>query len=328
MGINYEKFKDALYSNTITGWMNQDEFDIWIRCFDEYVTSLHIPKPVILFLDGHSSHLGVEASKYCRDNDIILYCFLANATHILQPFNVGIFSPWKDSWASAVLSWQICNIGDAIMKQNFNVILEMAWRNTTSNENGKAVKLAANAFCKTGIYPFDVSKVDYLCTLTGKQKQNDAKQAYFAMMRKQEPKKADEVGKLKEVPATPLGEVLATPLGEVLATSQAEVLATPQAEVLATPQAEVLATPQAEVLATPQAEVLATPQAKQEPVPSTSRMDPVQMTPSTSRMELVPVTPQVPKSIFGSTPSSSRRPRDENYVTPHMVKLRVPEQRS
>ena len=245
---------------------------------------------------------------------------MANATHILQPFDVGIFSLLKDSWASAVLSWQICNIGDAITKQNFNVILKMAWWNTTSNENGKAVKLAANTFCKTGIYPFDVSKVDYLRTLTGKQKQNDAKQAYFAMMRKQEPKKADEAGKLKEVLATPEAEVLSTPL--------AEVLATPQAEVPATPQAEVLATPQAEVPATPQAEVPATPQAIQEPVPSTLRMDPVQMTPSTSRMELVLVTPQVPKSIFGSTPSSSRRPRDENYVTPHMVKLRVPEQRS
>ena len=39
----------------------------------------------------------------------------------------------------------------------------------------------------------------------------DAKQAYFAMMRKQEPKKADEAGKLKEVLATPQAEVLATP---------------------------------------------------------------------------------------------------------------------
>ena len=63
-GINYEKFKDALYSYTTTGWINQDEFDIWIRCFDKYVTSLQVPKPVILFLDGHSSHLSLEASKY------------------------------------------------------------------------------------------------------------------------------------------------------------------------------------------------------------------------------------------------------------------------
>ena len=109
---------------------------------------------------------------------------MPNATHILQPFDVRIFSPLKDAWAAAVLSWQICNIGDPITKQNFNIILEMAWYNTTSNDNGKATKLAANAFRKTGIYPFDVSKVDQLCTLTGKQ--NEAKSAYFAMMAKQQ----------------------------------------------------------------------------------------------------------------------------------------------
>ena len=41
-GINYEKFPDALYSNTATGWMNQDEFDVWIKCFNDYVNSLKV----------------------------------------------------------------------------------------------------------------------------------------------------------------------------------------------------------------------------------------------------------------------------------------------
>ena len=78
-----------------------------------------------------------------------------------------------------------CRGRSAISEMQLQIkILEMAWYNTTSNENGKAVKLAANAFHKTGIYPFDVSKVDYLCTLAGKQKQNDAKQAYYVMMKK------------------------------------------------------------------------------------------------------------------------------------------------
>ena len=150
---------------------------------------LQIPKPVILFLDGHSSHLGLEASKYCWDHQIILYCFLPNAIHILQPFDVGIFSPLKDSSAAAVLSWQICNIGSPITKHYFNIILEMAWRNTTNSEDGKAVQLAARAFRKTGIYPFDSSKVDYLRTLSGKQEQ--AKSGYFTMMAKQNEKQQD-----------------------------------------------------------------------------------------------------------------------------------------
>ena len=110
---------------------------------------LQIPKPVILFLNGHSSHLGLEASKYCQDHQIIFYCLLPNATHILQPFDIGIFSPLKDLWAAVVLLWQICNIGSPITKQNFNIILEMAWWNTTNSEDGKVVQLATRAFRKT-----------------------------------------------------------------------------------------------------------------------------------------------------------------------------------
>ena len=43
-GIDYAKFPDALYSNTATGWMNQDEFDIWIKCFNDFVNSLKVYK--------------------------------------------------------------------------------------------------------------------------------------------------------------------------------------------------------------------------------------------------------------------------------------------
>ena len=42
MGINYKKFPDALYSNTVMGWMNQDEFDVWIKCFNDYVNLLKV----------------------------------------------------------------------------------------------------------------------------------------------------------------------------------------------------------------------------------------------------------------------------------------------
>ena len=40
MGIDYEKFPDVLYSNTEMEWMNQDEFDVWIKCFNDYVNLL------------------------------------------------------------------------------------------------------------------------------------------------------------------------------------------------------------------------------------------------------------------------------------------------
>ena len=42
MGIDYEKFPDVLYSNTEMEWMNQDEFDVWIKCFNDYVNLLKV----------------------------------------------------------------------------------------------------------------------------------------------------------------------------------------------------------------------------------------------------------------------------------------------
>ena len=42
MGIDYKKFPDALYSNSVMGWMNQDEFDVWIKCFSDYVNLLKV----------------------------------------------------------------------------------------------------------------------------------------------------------------------------------------------------------------------------------------------------------------------------------------------
>ena len=69
-------------------------------------------------------------------------------------------------------------------------------------------------------------------------------------------------------------------------------------------------------------------------VAMTSRSDD-RIVPSTSGLQDTPTAPQevavVPVGAIGtpqfSTPSSMR-PRDENYVTPHMAKLHVPEQRS
>ena len=260
---------------------------------------------MILFVDGHSSHLGLDAAKYCRDNKIILYCFLPNATHILQPFDVGIFSPLKDSWAAAVLSWQICNIGSPITKQNFNIILEMAWRNTTNSEDGKAVQLASRAFRKTGIYPFDASKVDYMRTLTGKQEK--AKSSYFAMMAKQNEKRLNE-------DATKINE------------KRQNEVATKQRDDQAVPTTSRYVD-DGEVPST-------SSHVDDGAVATTSRSDDA-IVPSTSGLQDTPTAPQevavVPVGAIGtpqfSTPSSMR-PRDENYVTPHMAKLHVPEQRS
>ena len=67
-----------------------------------------IPKPVILFIDGHSTHMSMDAAEYCSANDIVLYCLLPHATHIIQAADIGITSPLKSCWeckSKGVATW-------------------------------------------------------------------------------------------------------------------------------------------------------------------------------------------------------------------------------
>ena len=56
---------------------------------------LKIVCPVILWVDGHVSHLAAQMARFCRVNGIILFILLGNTTFIIQPFDVGIFSELK-----------------------------------------------------------------------------------------------------------------------------------------------------------------------------------------------------------------------------------------
>ena len=51
-----------------------------------------IPFPVILFLDGQKTHMGVEALKFCDEKQIHLYRLPPNCTNIMQPLDVCLFS--------------------------------------------------------------------------------------------------------------------------------------------------------------------------------------------------------------------------------------------
>lgn len=90
--INRDGFPGATYGSTKTGWMVQDEFLAWITIFNNYIDEMQIQKPVLLFVDGHVSHVGLDASEFARTNQIILYCLVANATNIMQPCDLGFFA--------------------------------------------------------------------------------------------------------------------------------------------------------------------------------------------------------------------------------------------
>jgi hypothetical protein len=70
--------------STKKGWMKVEAFCFWL--LHQFVPELkrnQVKFPVVLYLDGHQSHVNIAISEICTEHDIILFCFPLNSTHIL-----------------------------------------------------------------------------------------------------------------------------------------------------------------------------------------------------------------------------------------------------
>lgn len=86
-----------------SGWMNSATFFEYIaNVFEPYLTSKKIKRPVVLFFDGHSSHLTLQLSEFCNLKKIELITLPPNATHIIQPLDRVVFKVLKSEYKNEV----------------------------------------------------------------------------------------------------------------------------------------------------------------------------------------------------------------------------------
>ena len=78
-------------------------FSCKFDCFFHWLANLFYPSvagkiefPIIIFMDGHTSHVNLAVAEFCRDHQIILYRLPAHASHILQPLDYAVFGPVKN----------------------------------------------------------------------------------------------------------------------------------------------------------------------------------------------------------------------------------------
>lgn len=78
-----------------SGWINSEVFfEYMSNHFNNYLDAKNVQRPVILFVDGHRSHLSPEVSTFCSEQ-IVLIALHPNSTHLLQPADVSVFRPLK-----------------------------------------------------------------------------------------------------------------------------------------------------------------------------------------------------------------------------------------
>ncbi|KAF9411109.1 hypothetical protein HW555_009971 [Spodoptera exigua] len=120
----------------------------------------NIQFPVAFFLDGHTSHISLPLTVFCKEKGIILIALLPNATHVLQPLDVSVFRPVKGTWRTVVHDFRVQNNFAKLRRIDFAPQVDICLKKTLVSQTIK------NGFQCCGLYPFGPDNVNYDKLLT------------------------------------------------------------------------------------------------------------------------------------------------------------------
>ena len=97
------------FSYSKKGWTSRSLGLAWVQHFHK-MTKGSIKAGVyrMLIVDGHGSHISIEFIEFCLTVNIIAYCLPPHSTHLLQPLDVGLFSPLQKAYGKT--SGSSCSI--------------------------------------------------------------------------------------------------------------------------------------------------------------------------------------------------------------------------
>ena len=111
----------------------------------------HLPEngPVILFFDGHSSHLALSMIVKARGAGVDLFTLPSNTSHILQPLDVAVYGPMKTAWKEILQDCKLKTRASKADKKVFASLLSELFKHAITPAQLKA------GFRTTGICPFN-----------------------------------------------------------------------------------------------------------------------------------------------------------------------------
>ena len=84
------------------GWTTNEIGVDWIKHFELHTQPRKVGVYRLLVLDGHNSHHSADFELYCQERNIITLCMPPHSSHILQPLDVGCFSPLKTAYGKQI----------------------------------------------------------------------------------------------------------------------------------------------------------------------------------------------------------------------------------
>ena len=142
---------ETMYGLSTSGWVDSELFDAWFQ--NHFLAYSPASRPLLLILDGHSSHFNPATLRRAAEEEIIMFCLPPHTTHRTQPLDKGCFGPLKVYWREECHSYLQKNKGKVITRFQFSEIFGKAWKKGMTSSNISA------GFETTGIYPFNPDKL-------------------------------------------------------------------------------------------------------------------------------------------------------------------------
>lgn len=128
-----------------------------INVFYPWCLQNNIEFPILMYCDGHTSHVTIPLLSFCRGKQIELLILYPHSTHITQPLDISFFGPFKTTvWKDTNRKWKLQNNKRGVKKQDFPKVLKQAL-DSWENEN----KVVISGFKASGLYPYNPDIVEY-----------------------------------------------------------------------------------------------------------------------------------------------------------------------
>lgn len=149
--LNYQwtnnEVPGTYYGMSGKGWTDQELFSKWLK--NHFLKYAVAGRPLLLLMDGHSSHYEPASVDMAKDNEVILFCLPPHTTQDSQPLDCTVFAALKTHWSNVCHEYQQSHPGHVISKYNFSGLFAQAWLLAVTPSN------IVSGFRKTGIHPFD-----------------------------------------------------------------------------------------------------------------------------------------------------------------------------
>ena len=137
----------TMYGTSPKGWIDTELFQHWFT--DHFLRHAPAARPLLLLMDGHSTHYQPEVLRQAKENGVEMFCFPPHTTADSQPLDVGVFGPLKVNWRNVCHEWVEKNPNKVITKFSFSSLFHKAWLLAMTPANLMA------GFKKAGVYPFN-----------------------------------------------------------------------------------------------------------------------------------------------------------------------------